>query len=142
MWYVMSYNTIQGFCNGAFDDIGMLFLAQGQDDPQSIGWTPLLSEAMQFPTNAVAREHVERLWGHYTMLFGYLKFDPDSLREASETHAREQLDIRRAMSARLASKQITKEELLEASKSVWKNNALTYREKWIIEIMNQDRKSL
>lgn len=144
MYYIMDYNTVRGFAFGAFDNLTSLFYAKEQaypDNPEaSINFTNLLSEAKGFDTHEEALAFANDLWGerHVVHTMGIVFMSDEAMDPSMEDHAREGLKNRAETTQRLARKSYTKDELIALTKDIWKTNALTYREKWIIEILTKE----
>ena len=138
MYYIMSYNTINGFCSGAFQDIDHLFYGSDQSS-EFVGWVPLLTEAQAFATAADAEAVINSTWGSGLLSVGILFVREDAgLATLNDESARSKLNARAEVSRRLVSGTVTKKDLVEMKNDMWRTNALTYREKWIIDILTKD----
>lgn len=134
MWYIMSYNSIQGFNSGAFSDLRSLFLGEDQSGSDCISWVPLASEAKAFPTQEEAMKYAKNIWGRpATTGLSYIFMEHEPM---GEDVTRRLIDERTNVSKALAAGSLTKEELVAMTENMI-NNKLTYREKWIIDLLTK-----
>jgi hypothetical protein len=138
MFYIMSYNQIQGFFSGAFSDIDMLFYAGPDRDSrgtQGRKWVGLISEAQAFDSAEEAKELIHTVWGKgfSSSTFAIVEMNPEEA-GANDGPARKVHDKHNDLGRRLATKHITKTELRAMADHPY-DHGMTYRERWIIDIM-------
>lgn len=135
MWYVMSYNSITGYVSGAFQDLNTLFFSGSSGG--ECHWTVHIDEAKSYEHLRDAKQEVHLIWGERfaNQTMAYVQFnDVDVDRE---DHARKQRIDRENTGRALAGRMITKETLIDLAQDTL-SNRLTWRERWIIEIMMKE----
>lgn len=139
MWFVMSYNAIVGHVSGTFWELGNLFYA-GPVGDGSIKWVTLLSEAKKFSTHEEAKAEITAIWeeSFARSSFAYVEYDLTEPQEAQDSWSLSLAERKRETTAALSIKRLSKEDLVALTKESWRTNALTHREKWIIELFTED----
>lgn len=138
MWYIMSYNAINGFVSGAFSDIEHLFFSN-YNRHGHCEWTSLVTEARGFETQEEAEEFIVQIWGR--SMLGTLmiaKRDFHFLDQGMDEHARKNRNKFDNMSLRLVAGDVEAAELACLVDKIPSDVGLTYREKWIIKAMKRN----
>lgn len=136
MFYIMSYNQINGFFTGAFQDLdGLFYVGRHQEDGRV--WTGLISEATPFKTRKEALALMNNVWGRSFAkdTFGIVEWNGDI--GERDKYARKQHDNHQAVSRLLATKHISKQQLMNLAEHP-SDNGITWRERWIIEILTKE----
>lgn len=135
MWFIMSYNALDGFHRGAFQDLGGLFYAgPEQTIINQRRWVPLLSEAKGYDSMEEAKKEAYIIWG--TSFVDTTLIFLQGPGQIQDQDCREMLDTKHAMSIRLAMHTISKDELKLMAKRDRDVVGLTWREQQIIDIMS------
>lgn len=134
MWFIMSYNALDGYHRGAFQDLNGLFYAGPEGRIQE--WVPILSEAKGYESMEAAQEEAYAIWGprFVDRSFVFLR-GPG---EINDDDCRRLIDVRDSVSRRIASRNITR--LMLKAMALHRDadlTGLTWREQQIIKIMTK-----
>lgn len=146
MWYIMSYNAVNGYMSGVFADLDNLFYA-GLDDPDendlpSYRWTGLVTEAHGFETEDAARAFALEGWGKsIPNTFMFAHYEPSASSPMNDQIARRSRDKFDELTVRLASGQVEGAELIPLARGNSWDSKLTHRERWIIHAMSRYQES-
>jgi hypothetical protein len=133
MFYIMSYNQINGFFSGAFSDIDMLFYSGPEHDERT--WTGLISEATGFETSEEAWKLVADVWGSNFSRDTFCVVESRADHTERDEHARKVHNTYNELGRRLATKHISPKTLVEMAEHPH-DHGMTFRERWVVDIMS------